>query len=190
LNPQNTLRLKPDALLRRLRRRAGGENGGTLVETGFCLTLLMVFIFGIIEVSWALFSYHYVSEAARDGTRYAIVRGSDWSSTATCDGTEAAGLGYASAKCVATVADVQNYVANLGLGPLAITTSDVCVEYLSTSSSFPSTPTSCTNSTGTLNNAAGDVVEVQVTYPFSFGLPGFPMYTYNLKSISEMVIAQ
>lgn len=186
---QGTSRARLNLLLRAWKGRSRGENGGTLVETALCLPLLLMLIIGIIEASWAVYSYHYIADAAREGTRYAIVRGSDW--TSSCD-TGGAGSGYTSAACSASVADVQNYVATLGFGAIGITPSNasnyVCVEYLSALPTSP--PTSCTSSTGTLANAQDDVVEVEITYPFKFGLPGFPGYTYNLNSFSEMAIAQ
>lgn len=193
LKPQKPLRLNREAVLRRVGRRARGENGGTLVETAFCLLLLMTFIIGIVEVSWALYSYHYIADAAREGTRYAIVRGADWTNPCDASGSSG-GSGYASSGCQASVADVQNYVATLGFGAIGITTSNasnyVCVEYL-TGPPSSTLPTSCTNSTGsTLANAPGDVVEVQISYPFKFGVPGLPGYTYNLTTISQMVIAE
>ena len=40
------------------------------------ITILLTFLFGVMEASFALYSYHFISEAAREGTRYAIVRGS------------------------------------------------------------------------------------------------------------------
>lgn len=196
MNRQESFRLTRDALLRRVGRRARSENGGTLVETAFCLTLLLILITGIIEVSWALLSYHYVADAAREGARYAMVRGSDWIATPylttnTCDNDVSSGPGYAWSGCTANAGDVENYVASLGLGPTPITASDVCVEFLTAAAVGSAAPTTCTSSSAsTVVPAGGSVVEVQITYPFKFGVPGFPEYTYNLKSISEMVIAQ
>lgn len=173
-------------MLRCWRRHARNENGGTLVETAFSLTLLFVFIFGIMELSLALYSYHFVSDAAREGTRYAIVRGSDWSNQ--CDGNGNAGTGYTSAGCNASVADIQAYVSSLNFPGILITTSDVCVQFFGTPPTSASS--SCTNSTGTLTNANGNVVQVTVTYPFTFGLPGLRKFTYSLASTSQMVISQ
>lgn len=163
-----------------------GEKGGTLVETAFSLTLLFVFIFGIMELSLALYSYHFVSDAAREGTRYAMVRGSDWSNP--CDGSGNAGSGFASAGCNASVADIQAYVSSLNFPGILITTSDVCVEFYSTPPASASS--SCTNSTGTPTNASGNVVQVTITYPFTFGVPSLRKFTYSLASTSQMVISQ
>ena len=54
---------------------------------------------GIIAMTFALYSYNVVSESAREGARYAIVRGS------SCH--------FASA-CPASAGDIQTYVQNLG----------------------------------------------------------------------------
>lgn len=164
-----------------------GENGGTLVETTLSLLLLFVFIFGIIELSWALYSYHFVSDAAREGSRYAMVRGSDWPTTCTS---------YTSAGCVATAAQVAQYVSSLNFPGIWVSTSanngqtdDVFVCY---SSSIPSSaPAACTTvPSSTTTGAAGSVVQVTVTYPFSFGIPGLRKFTYSLSSSSQMVVAQ
>ena len=40
-----------------------------------CAFVVIPTLFGIIEVSLALYSYNFVTDAAREATRYAIVRG-------------------------------------------------------------------------------------------------------------------
>lgn len=161
-----------------------GENGGTLVETAFSLLLLFTFIFGIIELSWALYSYHFVSDAAREGTRYAIVRGADWPTTCSS---------YTSAGCIATSAQVAQYVSSLNFPGIWISTSansgqadDIFVCYSpATSAACTTVPTSAAGTA-----ASGSVVQVTVTYPFKFGIPGLPKFTYTLASSSQMVISQ
>lgn len=169
--------------------RLRNENGGTLVETAFTLTILFAFLIGIIEASLALYSYHFVSDAAREGTRYAIVRGGDWASPCTS---------YTSAGCNATGAQIAQYVSSLNFPGIFITTTantgqttdDVFVCY---SGGVPSSaPPACTTapSPNTAGGAAGTVVQVTVTYPFTFGIPGLRKFTYSLSSSSQMVIAQ
>ena len=51
------------------------ERGSTLVEFALVLIVLMVMMFGIIDFARALYTYHFVANVAREGTRYAIVRG-------------------------------------------------------------------------------------------------------------------
>jgi Flp pilus assembly protein TadG len=64
-------------MCRRLARRwhAAGEAGSVPIEFGFAFPVLFLLMYGIIELS----HYGYVSiaveDAARDGSRYAMVRG-------------------------------------------------------------------------------------------------------------------
>ncbi|MGA8089648.1 MAG: TadE family protein [Terracidiphilus sp.] len=53
-----------------------GEQRSAIVEMAVVRSLLFVVLFGIIELSLAMYTYNYVSDAAREATRYAIVRGS------------------------------------------------------------------------------------------------------------------
>jgi Flp pilus assembly protein TadG len=108
------------------------ERGSTLVEIALTITVLLTLIFGVIEVGLMLYTYHFVSYAAREGTRYAIVRGS------TCSGFSSA--------CPATASDIQNYVSNLGFPGIDIVSSDVSVSWASYSQSS-ATWTTCTAAT-------------------------------------------
>ena len=51
------------------------EQGASLVEMALSASVLFVLLFGIIETCMALYAYNFVSEAAREATRYAVVRG-------------------------------------------------------------------------------------------------------------------
>ena len=179
----NTFRPHHNApLLRTLRRVLHDEQGGSLVETAISFLLLLSLMFGVIQGSWAVYSYHFLANAAHEGTRYAIVRGGGWSGTGgTC-------AGYTSSGCVASIANVQNYVANLNFPGLRITPGQVCVAYLT--STPASSTTTCTASTTNANNRPGDLVQVTINYPFTMSVPGLPGYTINLSSTSQMVIAQ
>jgi Flp pilus assembly protein TadG len=152
-----------------------GEAGGTLVETAFSITLLMIFLLGIIQTSLALYSYHFISDAARAATRYAIVRGSTWGTP--CDSLS---TGYASAGCTASQADIQNYVQSIELPGISSSNITVTPTW---STSFGAT--SCSTC-----NAAGNIVQVQVQYGFPFSVPFLPNRTFNMSSTSEMVISQ
>ena len=52
------------------------RRGQTLTEFALVLTAFLLITFGIIQVSRAIYSYTFVSNAARDATRYASVNGS------------------------------------------------------------------------------------------------------------------
>ena len=79
--------------------RVGDERGDAMVEFALGASLLFMVVCGIIVMAQALYTYNVLSEAAREGTRYAIVRGS------ACH--------FATA-CPASAANIQTYVQNLG----------------------------------------------------------------------------
>lgn len=54
-------------------RPRAGERGQVLVEFALAATLVLTLIFGVIEFGRALFAYDLVAQAARVGTRYAVV---------------------------------------------------------------------------------------------------------------------
>lgn len=57
-----------------MRRHA--ERGASMVETAVGLLVFLMLVFGIMDFGRAMYTYDAVSSAARLGTRYAIVRGS------------------------------------------------------------------------------------------------------------------
>lgn len=151
-----------------------GEQGSAMVEIALSMVILLAMLFGVIEVCLAVYSYHFVSEAAREGTRYAIVRGS--TSALNCPSNPAAA-------CPAAISDIQNYVTGINFPGIDITTSDVNVAW----SAYPAGAT-CTPSP-TCNNP-GDMVQVTVAYPFTLSIPFVPQETITLSSTSQMVISQ
>jgi Flp pilus assembly protein TadG len=159
------------------RRRLRNDRGSTLVEFALVLTALMMFLLGIMDFSRMLYTYHFVGEAAREGTRYAVVHGSTF--TTGCSGT-------VSYSCSAKASDVQSYVQ--GLTPPGITSGS-----LSVNTTWPGTApagalTGCSTANG--NNSPGCLVQVSVSYPFKFMFPFLPKSTCTLSSTSVMVIAQ
>lgn len=71
------------------------EKGSTIVESALCLTLFLMITFGTIDFGRAVFAYNFVSYAAREATRYAMVRGSSSSSPATNAGINSYVTGFA-----------------------------------------------------------------------------------------------
>ena len=85
------------------RTRAGRDDrGSSLVEYAIVVPVLLTFLFGIMDFSRFLYTYHFIAEVAREATRYAVVRGSSFSGTA-CAST-------ATFACDATSANIQTYV--------------------------------------------------------------------------------
>jgi Flp pilus assembly protein TadG len=99
---------------RRSRRAVGNEDGSALIEFAVSFGTMMCFVFALMELCLAFYSNSMISEAAREGTRYAIVHGS------TCTTS-------ASASCTATSSQMNTYVSglalpNLGGGTMTVNT--------------------------------------------------------------------
>jgi Flp pilus assembly protein TadG len=58
------------------RKKGISKDGAALVEFAFMALLFFTLIFAIIEFSRLMLMYHHVGNAAREGSRYAIVHGS------------------------------------------------------------------------------------------------------------------
>ena len=56
-------------------RQQNGETGTALVEFSITVVVMLILLFGVVDVGRAAFAYDWVSNAARQGARYAIVRG-------------------------------------------------------------------------------------------------------------------
>ena len=76
MSTRATSRLKIVLAMGRAKRRVGNECGSAIMETAMSTVIFLTFLFGIFETGFALYTYFLISEAAREATRYAIVRGS------------------------------------------------------------------------------------------------------------------
>jgi Flp pilus assembly protein TadG len=156
----------------------GSETGSVMVEFALTVILLFLMLFGIIDFSRALYTYHFVSNAARTATRWAMVNGADCNLDSTCNGTAPMNSGPAS------TTDVQNYVKGLtppGIDPNQITTTACGVVGGGTCAA---SPPSCT-----ISNGAGCTVKVTVSYNFGFLVPLVYKNGITLHSTSQMIIA-
>jgi Flp pilus assembly protein TadG len=136
-----------------------------MVEFALALVAFLFFIFGIIEFSRAIYVYHTVSNAARLGSRWAIVRGS------RC----AAPLD----DCNAASGDVQTYVRSqiaAGMDPNQL---DVSATWQAGNYGCPSDG----------SNAPGCLVVVTATYPFGFALPWIAPQGLRISSSSQMIVS-
>ena len=160
----------PGSAICRSVRGVRNEQGSAMLEFALSAILLLTVIFGVMAISVALYSYNVVSEAAREGTRYAIVRGKKCNS-------------FASA-CPAKVdgSDVQAYIRSLsfpGITPANLTAASV---YSSVDG------TACTPSAAC--NNPGNQVKVTVTYSFPLVIPFVPARTLSMTNSAQMVISQ
>jgi Flp pilus assembly protein TadG len=146
--------------------RTRNERGSYVLEMAFSLTILLALVFGVFEISEALYTYHILSDAAREGTRYAIVRGSACSVITPCP---------------ATAANIQSYLQGLGLP-------GINPNLMTVTTTWPSRGSACTPSTNPCNNP-GNLVQVTVTYRFPLSIPFVTASTVTMSSTSEMVIS-
>ena len=167
-NPKPTLSL--------MQRAGWNEEGSAIMETAMSSIILLTFMFGVMEAGFALYSYHFISEAAREGTRYAIVRGA---SAGSPPGSSCAS--YSSSSCKASGADIQNYVKNIGFPGINPNNMTVIVA----NAGFP-TGVTCTPSASC--NNPGNLVTVTVQYSFPLNVPFIPARTYTMSSTSAMII--
>jgi Flp pilus assembly protein TadG len=134
------------------------------------LPLICLGMFGVIDFGRALYSYHYVSDAAREATRWASVRGS------TC-------RGYPDA-CPAQLDDISDHV--LSTAPPGIDTKRGSLKAAPAWVASPGIGNACLVPA----NNPGCAVQVTVTYDFKFIFPFLPTSTYTMTSTSEMIISK
>jgi Flp pilus assembly protein TadG len=168
--------------------RRKNERGGYLVEYALVFTISMTILLGVIGFGHALYAYHFVSHAAREGARYATVRGSTCGSDGSCATTNSAS-GTAGPT---TKADVQTYVRNMA--PPGINSTNVTVTACGVSGQkacAASLPTVCTAAVGGIPatpNYPGCTVQVQVQYTFNFIVPLISKTALTMTSSSDLVI--
>jgi Flp pilus assembly protein TadG len=155
--------------------RLRGEEGSSLVETGMALLIFLPLLFGAIQFSLVFYTYHDVTDAARQAVRWAAVRGST-----SCTNTP--GL-Y---DCKATSDEIQSYVRGLGYPGLVASNINVATSWLSASS----VPTSWSACGVSPCNAPGNQVQVTVSYSYPISIPYWKSTSFNISSTSAMVIAQ
>ncbi|HEV2523265.1 MAG TPA: TadE/TadG family type IV pilus assembly protein [Candidatus Acidoferrales bacterium] len=145
-------------------RKLKGEDGNNLIEYALVFMVFVSMLLGIVDFSRALYSYHFLSNAAREATRWAAVRGSTCGNDGSC-------------AAPASSSDIQTYVTN-------ITPPGFDSTNLTTTPSWPGTGPTCQGPV----NSPGCPVEVQVSYNFNFVVPFIHTSPLTLSSSSEMII--
>ena len=146
------------------------ESGATMVEFALATTILFAMVFGILQLSMALYSYHFTADAAREATRWAIVRGS-----LSCTNTPALN------KCNATTTDITNVVKSLGYPGIDPNQLTVTTTYRNPDNTL------CTTAPC---NLPGNSVQVRVSYAFLLQIPFSTSPLLHLGSTSMMTISQ
>jgi len=146
------------------------------VEFALSFTILLAMMYGIMDLSRALYIDHYVAYASRQAARYAMVRGNTWSGT-SCAATT-------TYDCDATAANVLSYVQ--GLVPPGVSKSKVTATTSWTGKTAAGG--TCISTNG--SNSPGCSVQITVTYPFHFILPYLPATAITFTSSSSVTISQ
>jgi hypothetical protein len=150
-----------------------GERGNALVEFAVTLVVLLTVLFGIIDIGRALYAYDWLYNAARQTTRWAMVRG------AFCNPLLPVG-------CPAGPDEITNYVKNMngkGLDTSGIDTTQVSVYSHCFAADTPPSNPPC---------AAPGWVYVQIKYTFHPITPFLSAllrnYNWQMTSSSERVV--
>lgn len=154
--------------------RLKAQDGSALIEYALVFMFLMSMLLGIMDFGRVLYSYHFLSNAARDATRWAAVNGatcgaptpSNPAGDNSCNGIGGMNNGPASAT------DIQTYVARIT--PPGVDSTNV-------------TTTAIWPGCGGLNSP-GCPVEVTISYKFNFAVPFIRSTPLTLSSSSQMII--
>jgi Flp pilus assembly protein TadG len=129
------------------------RRGSTLVEFSISVFLLLMIMFGVIELQRMLFVYNTIADSARAGVRYAIVHGFYASPASGPANNDTNVINVVKTFAGASLLDT----SKLGSGACPIPASGgICVKY---APSLGSTGTTATNTPGSL-------VTVSVSYPY------------------------
>jgi Flp pilus assembly protein TadG len=171
------------------------SRGSTMVEFAIVFLLLFCFMLAIIDFSRAVYAYHGISNAARDGSRFASLRGS-----ASCSTTPRT---FPTSPCPLTTGAVSTYVSGqlsaAGIYNNVVTTpanaGDVAITTTWSGKQGDGT-TTCLTATAPTVRDPGCQVQVAVQYKFGFSLPFWSFYQSSapglltMNSTSVVVISQ
>jgi Flp pilus assembly protein TadG len=166
-------------------KRVRREEGSAIVEMAMASIVFLLVLIGTFETFMAVYSYHYISYAAREGARYAIVRGSYCSVVSPT-----------MTNCNADQAAIQTHVYDLNFPGINVNKLTVTVSWLTatttnnvtTWSACGTSPTTA-SSTGGFCDDPGNQVQVKVSYTNPLNIPFTKAIPLNLSSTATMVIS-
>ncbi|MDE3186033.1 MAG: pilus assembly protein [Acidobacteriota bacterium] len=152
------------------------QEGAALVETAIALAVFLAVLFGLISFGYALYTYNFVSDAARVATRYAVVRDVN---SCTIEPTFPNCNLY-------TSAPLQTYVQNLGYPGMSPSNLTLTATWLTeTTVSGVTAWTPCLLGPC---NVPGNAVQVVVYYTLPLNIPFWQNGSLTVSSTSQMVI--
>jgi TadE-like protein len=181
-------------------RNTRGEEGAALVEmTLVCFFVYLPMLFGIVQVSLALYTYNFICDAARQATRYASVRGVESCTISStfpdCNLSPTTGVNPTSSDGSASL---RTHVQNVGYPGMDLSKLTMATTWWSANVTNPgdgtysytdwNTQCTTTDLNGNACNTPGNAVKVVVTYPYTIRIPFITGYTITLTSTSQMVI--
>jgi hypothetical protein len=153
------------------------QRGSSLVEQSFVIVFLLTMMLGIIDCGRALYTYHFVSNVAREASRWASVR-----SSSCIQGPWLPGCHYSTSPSGGSLQST--FTANfstMGLDPNKIT---FATTYLAPPGNGAALCAAATN-------LPGCMVHVDVTYNYTFLFaPFIAAPPIRMVSSSEMLITQ
>ena len=177
-------------LLRKLIRLARDERGVELVEFAMTTLFLTIVLFAVFEFGFALYAYHFASNAAQEGARFAMVRGNTWSENIASECSTSAPPNFTMPYgCTASATDIQNYVQSLatgGISPSSVTINKTST-YVWPGKTPDSTTAPCTSPNS--SNSQGCLVKVTVSYSFNL-MPFMKLSALPITATSETAILQ
>jgi len=164
------------------RHSRAGSRGQALSEFALIAPLFFLLLFGIIEAGRFVFYYEVLSNATREGARYAIVNGENTigDSTGPDNGTSATSDDP-------TGDDVVQAVRNAAIGVVGSQVSvDRCWWY--TTCAFKAMTPDPSNPYGDGNFLRGATVTVRATYTYRSLIPIVPLPNITVEAESSLVI--
>lgn len=188
--------------VKKLRYLCREQRGQAMPEFAFTAVVILTLLFGIMELGRAMYVDHFISTAAQNATRYAIVRGSSWAGTTPGGSCKSSTTGF---DCWASATDIKNYItSNVPPGistdtTILTVTPTFCGNVNSpnpgctawSDSTASASGVDCTaNSTTALQDNPGCLIQVTVTYKFNFLVGLFPKSSLTFTATSEQIIQQ
>ena len=162
--------------MRTLRHRKGAR-GQALPEFAIIAPLFFLLLFGIIEAGRFIYYYEVLSNATREGARYAIVNGAGSDEVGCPTGPAAA----SSVPCDTAGNDVVKKVRDSAIGVVGSSiTVDRCWWYTAGSCDFVSH--------GPGDNGRGATVTVAARYTYKALIPLVPLPNITVEAESTLVI--
>ncbi|MGA8671069.1 MAG: TadE family protein [Terracidiphilus sp.] len=190
---ESSWRLRGGSQLGRRVRGLLRNEGATLVELAVAASIYFSLLFGIIETCFALYTFNFVADAAREGSRYAIVRGANScnvSSTFPNCNLLPTDITSSTNNPILTYIESVRYPGLNASNLSAAVTWWVASQNANGQTSWTTACTGVKDANGNPCNNVGNAVKVVVTYRFPWSIPWLPNGTLSVNSTSEMMISE